>query len=274
VTSDVPSRKSHLSETMDTPEALSGIDASALAQKLLMNPQDTPSAQPGSQSLKSILLTSGKPLEELIYYKLSEGLGEFLLEIGIEEDGSSMQLSDEEFQSCIANVESQASKLGADVSVAHQRRESVLQTSSSSDQLDKEPEQPTKMKEPHKYGHLLIRKGPGEVQDLLELRICVVGNVDAGKSTLLGVLTKNQLDDGRGKVRVNLFRHKHEVETGRTSSVGLEVMGFDSKGEVVTPSSVGKQKLQWEDICVHASKVITFLDLAGYLITDLGMKST
>ena len=44
--------------------------------------------------------------------------------------------------------------------------------------------------------------------------------VDAGKSTLLGVLTKGTLDDGRGKSRVNLFRHKHEIESGRTSSVG------------------------------------------------------
>jgi GTP-binding protein 1 len=31
------------------------------------------------------------------------------------------------------------------------------------------------------------------------------------------------LDDGRGRARVGLFRHKHEIETGRTSSVGMEV---------------------------------------------------
>lgn len=48
--------------------------------------------------------------------------------------------------------------------------------------------------------------------------------VDAGKSTLLGVLTKGTLDDGRGKSRVNLFRHKHEIESGRTSSVGREII--------------------------------------------------
>jgi GTPase len=54
--------------------------------------------------------------------------------------------------------------------------------------------------------------------------------VDAGKSTMLGVLVKGGLDDGRGKARVNLFRHKHEIESGRTSSVGMEIMGFDSKG--------------------------------------------
>ncbi len=34
----------------------------------------------------------------------------------------------------------------------------------------------------------------------MEVRVAVVGNVDAGKSTTLGVLTRGALDDGRGKV--------------------------------------------------------------------------
>lgn len=33
-----------------------------------------------------------------------------------------------------------------------------------------------------------------------------MGNVDAGKSTLLGVLTHSALDDGRGLARTKLFR--------------------------------------------------------------------
>jgi len=61
----------------------------------------------------------------------------------------------------------------------------------------------------------------------------VVGNVDAGKSTLLGVLTHCELDNGRGYSRQKLFRHKHEVESGRTSSVGNEILGFSSDGTVV-----------------------------------------
>lgn len=58
----------------------------------------------------------------------------------------------------------------------------------------------------------------------------MVGNVDAGKSTLLGVLTHGELDNGRGMARQKLFRHKHEVETGRTSSVGNDILGFDVEG--------------------------------------------
>lgn len=79
----------------------------------------------------------------------------------------------------------------------------------------------------------------------------------------MGVLVKNDLDDGRGKARVNLFRHKHEMETGRTSSVGMEIMGFDSHGQVITSDTPGR-KLSWEDIGKHSAKVITFSDLAGH----------
>lgn len=71
--------------------------------------------------------------------------------------------------------------------------------------------------------------------------------VDAGKSTMLGVLVKGGLDDGRGKARVNLFRHKHEVESGRTSSVGMEIMGFDTRGDIVA-SNIPGRKLSWEEI--------------------------
>ncbi|TNN31972.1 GTP-binding protein 1 [Liparis tanakae] len=77
----------------------------------------------------------------------------------------------------------------------------------------------------------LIRRRVGE-EDFLEVRVAVVGNVDAGKSTLLGVLTHGELDNGRGFARQKLFRHKHEMESGRTSSVGNDILGFDQEGQV------------------------------------------
>lgn len=95
---------------------------------------------------------------------------------------------------------------------------------------------------------------------------------------MLGVLVKGGLDDGRGKARVNLFRHKHEIESGRTSSVGMEIMGFDVHGDIVH-SKVPGRKLTWEEIgkqsvsCSlkpfsqglrYKAKVISFTDLAGH----------
>ena len=61
--------------------------------------------------------------------------------------------------------------------------------------------------------YLVRRRAPE--RDFTEIRVAVVGNVDAGKSTLLGVLTHGELDNGRGLARMKLFRHKHEMESGR-----------------------------------------------------------
>lgn len=73
---------------------------------------------------------------------------------------------------------------------------------------------------------------PPPARQFLDLRVAVLGNVDSGKSTLLGVLTQGELDNGRGRARLNLFRHLHEIQTGRTSSISFEILGFNSKGEV------------------------------------------
>lgn len=66
-----------------------------------------------------------------------------------------------------------------------------------------------------------------------EIRICTVGNVDSGKSTLLGLLTQGLQDDGRGRARSAVFRHRHEMETGRTSCIATTTLGFDQTGQVV-----------------------------------------
>ena len=55
--------------------------------------------------------------------------------------------------------------------------------------------------------------------NMTEIRIGIMGNVDSGKSTLTGVLTKDVLDDGRGRARSLVMKHKHELATGRTSCV-------------------------------------------------------
>ena len=44
-----------------------------------------------------------------------------------------------------------------------------------------------------------------------EISIVICGPVDAGKSSLVGVLTTGELDDGRGKARKSVFHHNHEL---------------------------------------------------------------
>lgn len=54
-------------------------------------------------------------------------------------------------------------------------------------------------------------------------RVGVLGHAAAGKSTLVGVLTRPGLsDNGRGLARMQVFRHNHEVFNGQTSSVSQQ----------------------------------------------------
>jgi GTPase len=148
-------------------------------------------------------------------------------------------LDGEEFMASLATLQSIAATLNADCVLL---REKVIENE-------------------RKAAQYLIRLKADE-KDFMEIRCAVVGNVDAGKSTLLGVLTHGALDNGRGLARQKLFRHKHEAESGRTSSVGNDILGFDSSGQVVNAPDHGN--LDWVRVCRQSSKVITFIDLAGH----------
>ncbi|KAI9749860.1 MAG: hypothetical protein M4579_006707 [Chaenotheca gracillima] len=211
--------------------------------------------------LKPLLLDQDPPdqenatliqLTELLRERLSEGHGESLFELGYENSGESMLLTKDEWEVAVDRLQAAAGNLQADCQIQLTRNVGG----------DMEAESQNN-KEKGCTGTIVIRRRPETVEDVIETRIAVVGNVDAGKSTLLGVLVKGGLDDGRGKARVNLFRHKHEIESGRTSSVGMEILGFDTKGGIVA-SNVPGRKLSWEEIGHRSAKVISFTDLAGH----------
>ena len=191
---------------------------------------------------KGVLVSPSEEQYELLLRRLKErvqdGGSETIFDIGIGEDGSEDGLKDDEYEASVATLQSLAATLEADC---------VLLRQTKVDQ--------------GLIGQYLVRRRL-DIQDFLEIRVAVVGNVDAGKSTLLGVLTHGELDNGRGLARQKLFRHKHEAETGRTSSVGNDILGFDSVGNVVNKPEHGS--LDWVKICEKSSKVITFIDLAGH----------
>ena len=106
---------------------------------------------------------------------------------------------------------------------------------------------------------LLLCQVPDD-QQYIDLRVSVLGSFDVGKSTLLGVLTQGELDNGRGRARLNMFRHLHEIQSGRTSSISHEILGFDSEGRSIDYTNCKTA----EEICDNSSKVITFIDLGGH----------
>ncbi|KAG6461586.1 GTP-binding protein 2 [Manduca sexta] len=99
-------------------------------------------------------------------------------------------------------------------------------------------------------------------QQSVELRVAVMGANEAGKSTLIGVLTQGELDNGRGSARLNMFRHLHEVKSGRTSSLSHEILGFDAQGNVVNYGC--SELMTAERIGERSAKLVSFLDLAGH----------
>lgn len=117
----------------------------------------------------------------------------------------------------------------------------------------------------HEAQELVNIKAEAEEVDadaMRTLRIAFVGNVDSGKSSLIGTLIKGELDDGRGSSRKAVFRHKHEMETGRTSSVATAYLGFDRQGEQILSKRAGKL-IPWVDLAKVAHKRIQLIDLAG-----------
>ena len=99
---------------------------------------------------------------------------------------------------------------------------------------------------------------------LKEIRMVVIGNVDSGKSTLVGCLTKGIKDDGRGYARKYVFNYQHESETGRTSSIAEEIIGFKDCKMIHSGRLTEKKNVSWKDIASQSDHVITFLDLCGH----------
>ena len=98
-----------------------------------------------------------------------------------------------------------------------------------------------------------------------DIRVAVIGNVDSGKSTLVGVLTKGIMDDGRGSARMKVFNFGHEAQNGRTSSIAQEIMGFDDERKQVELERANATKNQsWSHIATNSKKILTFLDLCGH----------
>ena len=117
---------------------------------------------------------------------------------------------------------------------------------------------------------VLIRQVSEE--SCVDLRICVCGNVDAGKSTLVGVLTTGERDNGRGYARQKVFRHRHEQESGRTSSVSHKSIGFDCYGNTTNYDKDTLRPIDKKQMLYESSKLVTMYDLAGherYLKTTL-----
>lgn len=209
-------------------------------------------------SLKELLLDSSldrdaslKQLSDFLKRDIDDGQGGCIFALGEEENGEVMGFTKEQWDVALQRLTEAAQQFGAVCRV-------LLTYNVGGDAESAAPDEPSDAC----YGKVLIRQIPESPESLRDIRIAVIGNVDAGKSTLLGVLVRGNLDNGRGRAREFVTRRKHELQTGRTSAVRFDTLVYDSHG-----SSTGygqHSKIRWTEIVRKATKMISFFDLAGH----------
>ena len=112
-----------------------------------------------------------------------------------------------------------------------------------------------------------------------EIGIVVCGPVDAGKSSLVGVLTTGELDDGKGRARKSIFHHHHELESGRTSAISQNVIKYeksdDNKLKLISVNNALRINRKFDPKTVAIidinnseiksdNKIVSLIDLAGH----------
>ena len=177
-------------------------------------------------------------------YRMHEGGGSCLYELGVLDNGYPEGLTEAEMAETLGTVRDMARELGAEVRVVKTARGKRGQVAE-------------------------VEVREGSRSSVVDVRLAVIGREQSGKSTLVGVLCSGRMDNGRGSARMNVFRHRHEVETGHTSSVSSQLLGFDEVGRVInmaghSPSPSSFSSHSWSGITDRASKVITFSDMVGH----------
>eukprot|EP01083_Nonionella_stella_P298087 1012045_1 len=187
-----------------------------------------------------LLNVSAERLDHLttqMNFRLNEGLGECFYHIGVEDDGNPKGLPEIDLRKTLAVLKQICKNLGADMNVVCRRK--GIQG---------------------EVAEVLMRQTSED--DFVDIRVCVCGSEGSGKSTLIGVMTRGKLDNGKGSARMDVFQHPHEVECGLTSAISQHILGFDNKGKVTNYSLFHKGV--WPEIVKASSKVVTFTDLAGH----------
>ena len=172
-------------------------------------------------------------------FRLYEGSGECIYEIGVNNNGQSIGISKEEYEESIQTIQRMAAKLNLTTFVLHERELEKMFS--------------------RICGEILIHQPPLETISCLRVAFC--GATAVGKSPLLSVLVWGTRDDGCGAARQLMFRHKHERRAGETSCVAGHALRFTSDGSRLNPEETFFDS---ESCARIASSYLTFLhNLAG-----------
>ena len=182
-----------------------------------------------------------KRIQELtsqMNYRLREGSGECYYEIGVEDNGNTLGISKRELEISLNVINTIANNLGCKTKIMKliQGKEGLI-------------------------AEMYIKKQEDDLLNKIEITIGVLGEGGTGKSTIIGVLINGVLDNGKGLARTNVFRHKHEILCGKTSSFSHQILGFDEEGKLTNYGDLLKPSLS--QIVSKSTKIINFYDMAG-----------
>lgn len=199
-----------------------------------------------------VTITRPEDVESVLEHALEvtdaeiEALGEMVLSVGAPHGWGPVGLSEQQVDMCLARIKALVEPKKVDCTTVR-RRQVTLQTANGPVDCC--------------TADVLLRQRPGP-HGPLEVRVAIIGNVDSGKSTMVGVLTRSILDDGRGLARSKVFKHHHEEATGRTSSIGQHTLCLDSRGGILNDTLFRTQTCH--EYISRAAKVMTLVDLAGH----------
>lgn len=239
--------------------------------------------------------------------KLLPGLGESqgaLYEIGVSDDGVFVGLAEDELQESLTTLRAMASSLGCKVEVLRMVLVGSCQWTEETQQLKFSAEDThtenlwvaealvTPSHDSHTHAVNMesldaIAAAQPTVQSISsntgteniephteQLRVSFTGCTTSGKSSLLGTLSTSTLDNGRGKSRLSLLKHRHEIVSGISSSVTPELIGYHdtnlSRRDMISSTNVINYATgnvsTWNDIhCASQPGRLVFLtDSAGH----------
>ena len=224
-----------------------------------------------------------------------------LYEIGVSDDGSLVGLTHDELLESITLLRAMAYSLGCQLNVLRmidvgECRWEEIRASDGMGQHVQEHHEPLKIAEvlvsPSAYPYSSVERDPpliqaadmfGEIANIKtkqqakgshrQLRISLTGSTTSGKSSLLGTLSTSTLDHGRGKSRLSLLKHRHEIVSGVTSSLAQELIGYQDtsfgqmlRNETQVINYASPNVSSWHDIHSQAQggRLVFVTDSAGH----------
>lgn len=190
---------------------------------------------------------SAPTMPHRLYPGLEESKGA-LYEIGVADDGELVGLAEDEMEESLNNLRTMAASLGCQVDVVRmvivgdcewleggsqqqcQLRKSKLLVAEAYVHPD------SQLMDHDREANDMTSQNTATQSSLPQLRVSLTGATTSGKSSLLGTLSTGTLDNGRGKSRLSLLKHRHEIESGITSSITQELIGY---GEPAGPKGDG-----------------------------------